>query len=297
MDLAALILLVLKISIVVTVLAIGVHASFADAFYLFRKPALLGRALLSMYVVMPIVALVLVLTFDLNPAVKVALVTLSVSPIPPILPRKEFKAGGSVDYTIGLLVATGVLAILITPLVLEVFERVTGRPLGIPMSTVAVQVFATILLPLLAGIAIRTFAPSFAERIARPVALVGAVLLIIGILPVLISAARAILSLIGDGTLLSLGAFALVGLFVGHMLGGPESQNRRVLALSTATRHPAVALGIAHLNFPNQKLAAAAIFLYIILSAVLSMPYLSWIKRWETGRAPVEKQVEAGSGP
>jgi BASS family bile acid:Na+ symporter len=164
MSLQEFILLVLKISIVLSVLAIGLKVSFSDLAFVFRKPALLGKALISMYVIMPIVALALVASFDLNPAVKVALVTLSVSPIPPILPNKEFKAGGFADYTIGLLVATGLLAIVITPLILEILQRVTGRPLSISAATIATQVFATILLALLAGVVIRTFLPSLPKR-------------------------------------------------------------------------------------------------------------------------------------
>jgi len=293
MTLSHFILRVLKISIVLSVLAIGLNVSFADTAYLFRKPGLLGKALLSMYVIMPIVALALALSFDLNPAVKVALVTLSVSPIPPILPNKEFKAGGSANYTIGLMVATGLLAIVITPLILEVFQSVTGRELGMPMSTIAAQVLATILVPLLIGIAIRTFLPSTAAKLVKPLAKIAALLLLLGVLPVLITAGRAILSLIGDGTLLSLGVFALIGLLTGHLLGGPETENRRVLALSTASRHPAVALGIAHANFPNQKLSVAAIFLYFLVSTILSAPYISWVKRAYPGKTPTEKRVEA----
>ena len=293
MSLAEFILLVLKISIVLSVLAIGLNVSFSDTAYLFRKPGLLGKALLSMYVIMPVVALALVMLSDLNPAVKVALVTLSVSPIPPILPNKEFKAGGSANYTIGLLVATGLLAIVITPLILEVFQRVSGRELGMPMCTIAMQVLATILVPLLIGIAIKTFAPAIGAKVAKPLAKIAGLLLLLGILPVLLSAGRAVLSLIGDGTLLSLAAFALVGLLVGHLLGGPETENRRVLALSTASRHPAVALGIAHANFPNQKLAVGTIFLYFLVSMILSAPYISLVKRASTDKNPTEKQVEA----
>jgi bile acid:Na+ symporter, BASS family len=82
---------------------------------------------------------------------------------------------------------------------------------------------------------------------------------------------------------------------IGHVLGGPEPDNRPVLALATASRHPAVALAIAHANFPEQKLAAAEVFLYLILSSILSALYLSWIKRKGTGGAAAEtkKPVDA----
>src|SRR6266851_5716958 len=116
MDLQSLILLVLKISIVLSVFALGLKATFADATYLFRHPGKLVRAFLSMNVLMPVLALAMVLTFKLHPAVKVALVALSVSPVPPIFPKKALKTGGRDDYSIGLLVATAVLAIIVIPI-------------------------------------------------------------------------------------------------------------------------------------------------------------------------------------
>jgi bile acid:Na+ symporter, BASS family len=55
---AALIVLALKASIVLTVLAIGLRATFADATSLFRRPPDLARAFLSMNVIMPALSLV-----------------------------------------------------------------------------------------------------------------------------------------------------------------------------------------------------------------------------------------------
>jgi len=97
--------------------------------------------------------------------------------------------------------------------------------------------------------------------------------------PILIGLAGTVFSVISNGTVLSLVAFAVAGLIVGHVLGGPEPDTRQVLALATASRHPAVALSIAHANLPAQTLAGAEVFLYLILSGALSALYLSWLKR------------------
>ena len=292
MTMAALVILVLKISIILCLLAIGLEATFSDATYLLRRPGHLGRALLAMYVSMPFVALVLAMRFDLNPAVKIALVTLSVSPIPPILPRKAFKAGGKGDYTVGLFVACGVLAIVLIPIAMKLMEAIAGVPMQMSAGAVAQVVVTSILIPLLIGIAVRRFAPSIAQRVAKPIAAVGSVLLILAFLPVLFSMARTLLSLIGNGTLLSFAIFAVVGFVVGHFLGGPEAGNRPVLALATASRHPGVAIAIAQANRPEEKLAVAAVLLYLILSAILSFGYLKLAKR-TTGTIPREKHVEA----
>lgn len=290
-TLVSLIPILVKISIGVSVFAIGLKATFSDATYLFRKPAALARALLSMNVVMPLFAALLGLAFELHPAVKIALVALSVSPLPPILPNKALKAGGREDYTIGLLTASALLSIIFIPVTMELFEAVSGVPLQMTAREVALLVLTSILAPLLLGIAARSFWNSFA-RAAKPLNLLAMLLLILAVLPILFTSIRAILVLIGDGTLLALAAFAVVGLVTGHFLGG-EPGSRPVLALATSARHPAIAIAIAHVNFPDQKLTGAVVLVYLVLSTILAVPYINWNKRLRATATLPEKHVEA----
>jgi BASS family bile acid:Na+ symporter len=285
MDLETLIPLILKTSIFMTVFGLALNATTDDALYLFRRPSELVRSLLSMNVVMPLFASALAVAFNLHQAVEIALITLAVSPVPPILPKKELKAGGHASYAIGLLVAAGVLAIVFVPMAVELLGRVFGRSTHISVATVAQLVLLTVLLPLAAGIAVRRFAPAFADRIARPISLVAAVLLIASALPILFTASQAITSLIGNGTIIAIAAFVIFGLTVGHLLGGPEPEDRTVLALSTASRHPGIALAIASASFPGQKLVLAAVLLYLIVNVIVSLPYLNWRRRHHTGIA------------
>lgn len=279
MNPTQLILLALKVSILLAVFALGLAASAKDATYLFRNRGLLLRSLLPMYVIMPLVAGAIASAFALYPAVKIALVVLSVSPIPPILPKKQLKAGGEESYTIGLLVAMSLLAIVFVPLALELLQRAFKSPAQIAPAAVAQLVLSTVLVPLALGIAVRYLLPAFAERSAKPVSMVASVLLLVGSLPILFAAQPAIASLIGSGTLVAIVVFTLIGLAVGHWLGGPEPNDRTVLALATTSRHPGVAVAIAHTNFPEQKLALAAILLYLLVSALVTMPYLKSRKR------------------
>src|SRR5215204_447272 len=128
MSLATIIGLVVTVSIFLTVLSFGLRATLGEAFYLFGHPALLFRALLAVCVIMPLVSVLLVWLFNLQPIVEVVLVALSLSPVPPILPDKAFKAGGRRSYTIGLLTALSILSIVLIPLSLEIFERLFERP-------------------------------------------------------------------------------------------------------------------------------------------------------------------------
>ena len=232
-----------------------------------------------MNVTMPLFAAI----FELHPAVKIALLVLSVSPVPPILPKKEIKAGGGSSYPFGLLVAAALFAIVVVPISVELLGRAFARTVQVAPATVAQLVLKTVFIPLAAGIAVRYFAPAFAERIAKPVSLVAMVLLVVSALPIVFTAWPAITSLIGNGTILAIAAFVVVGLAAGHLLGGPDPEDRTVLALSTASRHPGVAIAIASANFPGQKLVFAAVLLYLIVNAVVSLPYLNWRKRQRAG--------------
>jgi len=283
MDLASLIPLALKASIFVTVFCLGLNATLEDALYLLRRPSELLRSLVSMNVIMPVVAVALALAFNFHRAVEIALFAFAVSPIPPVFPKKGFKAGGRSPYVIGLLVAVSLLSIIIVPIAVDLVGRVFGRHTYMAPAAVAQLIFTTVLLPLAAGMAVRHFAPAFADKIAKPLALAATIILVAGALPILFVAWPAISSLIGNGTIIAIAVFVVIGLAVGHLLGGPDPDDRTVLALSTATRHPGVALGIASANAPGNKLVFAAVLLYLIVNAIVMIPYLNWRKRHHAG--------------
>jgi BASS family bile acid:Na+ symporter len=283
MSLTAIVVLVLQAGVALSIFAVGLKATFQDATFLFRRPDNLLSAMVCMFVALPLVAVTLALTFDLPPAVKIALVTYSISPIPPLLPIKARKAGGRDGYAIGLLVAGSLLSIVLIPLAMELFQVIFQLPLQMTSLAVARLVLTTVLAPLAAGMAVRALAPSLAERAASPVAASSNVLVIASAVPVLIVLAQPLLAVMGGGALAAIVAVGASGLFLGHMIGGPHFEDRTVLALYTSARHPGVAIAIAQANFPEQRLALPAIVLAMLVSAILAAPYLNWVKHHTPG--------------
>jgi BASS family bile acid:Na+ symporter len=265
------------------VAALGLRSNPGDGTALLRQPGRLIRSLIAMLVVMPVVAVVLVRMFDLDPAVKIALVALALSPVPPFLPPKNIKAGGQPSYAMGLLVATSLVSIVQVPLSLAMLTRVLDIPLHLSASRVLLPLLWTVFTPLLAGLLVRRFAPTFAARAAGPAGRLSAFLLVTGLVPLLVSALLKALPLIGNGTLLAMAVFCLMGLGVGHLLGGDVPGDRATLALSTAARHPGVAMAIAKVNFPEQTLVFPAVLLYIVLNLIVSLPYSRWAARQARG--------------
>src|SRR5689334_19494573 len=139
-----------KASIVLTVFALGLKASAREATSLLRDPKRLIKSLVCMNVIMPTLAALLVIAFDSMPAVKIALLALAISPVPPIWPKKTIKAGGGEAYTIGLLVASAALAIVVIPVSLEILELVFRVSLRMTPFAITELVLGTVLLPLVA---------------------------------------------------------------------------------------------------------------------------------------------------
>jgi bile acid:Na+ symporter, BASS family len=283
MNLQQLIGLALQASILMTVFGFGLEATLADVSYLTRRPALLVRSLGAMFLVMPLVAVALVHAFDFRPSVEIAMIALAISPIPPLLPAKGGKAGGHSSYALGLMAIAGLVSIAVVPIGLQVLGRYSGQPFQMPAGAIARVVLVTTLLPLAVGMGVRAFLPGVAERVAKRIAPVAKVLLTGGVLALLVAALPAVLSLIGNGTVFAIVVFVAAGLAIGHLAGGSRSEEQIVLALSTASRHPGIAIAIGGVNFPDEPSLGATVILFVLVGGLVGWPYLKWQGR----RTPV----------
>src|SRR5580704_7736739 len=108
--------LALKASIILTLFGFGLRATREDLLYLRRRPRLLIRSFAAMFVVMPLFAIMMTRLVSLNRAVMIALIALSISPVPPILPNKVTKSGGLAPYGLGLMVTAATFSIGFVPL-------------------------------------------------------------------------------------------------------------------------------------------------------------------------------------
>jgi len=271
--------LALVVSIMLTVFGLGLTSTLQDATFLFRRPKALLKTIVSMNVVMPIVAALVATTFALPFEIKAALVALAVSPVPPILHKKQITAGGREKYVVGLFVAMSLLAIVIVPLAVEIVDYVFGRQVEVSLAAVAKIMLMTALAPLPAGLLIRHFFPA-SEKASGPIVSMAGILLILGGVVLIYGLWPNIWVLVGNGVVLMLAVMAAIGLAVGHWLGGPRPEDRTTLALATSSRHPGVAFTIMSsgaVNDPKPQLAA--ILLYLVVATIVAIPYQKWRAR------------------
>jgi bile acid:Na+ symporter, BASS family len=131
MDLKQIVLLALQVTIVATVFGFGLGTRPESLLYVVRRPGLFLRSLLAVFVFMPLVAIALALMFHFPATVEVGLVALAISPVPPLLPRKENKAGWDPAFALGLMAWLAILSIVAVPVSLQLLEPISGRHLAI----------------------------------------------------------------------------------------------------------------------------------------------------------------------
>jgi len=284
MTLAELIPLAIQLSMAIVIFCVALNARFTDVVFLLRKPGLLLRSLVSMLLVMPVFAVAMARLFDLNLAVEIALVASSLSPVPPILPGKQIKAGGKSSYVIGLLTVTALVSIVYVPLVATLIGNYFDRVVEVDYGHITKIVATSMLLPVLLGLLVHKIAPRLAARIDRPLSTGANAVLFIALVPILIKEWPAMTAIVGNFSIVAMIAFAIVGLLVGHALGGPDADERSVLAMATAARHPAVALAITH-NTVDKPGVMAAVLMALLVATVVTAPYMKW--RVRSHAAPV----------
>ena len=204
---------------------------------------------------------------------------ISISPVPPILQKKQLGAGGRIEFVTGLLVAMSALAIVLVPLWVWILDQVFARHAELRPLAVAKVMLTTVFIPLTIGLLIRRFVPA-AQRASPVVMAIAGVMLVIVAAILIWGLWPQIRVFIGNGPILLIVAIVVVSLIVGHVLGGPIEGDRTALAMATASRHPAVALAVATSGVVVEtKPALAVILLYLIVATVVSIPYQKWRHR------------------
>ena len=271
-------LILVKVTIFSLMLAIGINLSFEKMLSLWRKPALLFRALLAVVVLVPLVVILLLKLFNLPPEVMTGLALLAASPGAPLTTKRSQMAGARFRYSASLQLTLALLAVVITPLTLAIFttlfERLSEK---VTLLEVAKQVTMVQFLPVSLGLLIQKFGANFAEKIAQPLTFIAnGLFLVLVVLACIVG--LPLLFKVWGLPLVAIAIMVIASLGIGHALGGPDEDKRSILAISCIARNFGLALFIAILNDVQQRVIPTLVA-YLILGAVLGVFYSIWNKR------------------
>jgi BASS family bile acid:Na+ symporter len=250
---------------------------------LWRRPAILLRALFAVIVVVPVLVALLLRFFDLPPAIATGLALLAAAPGAPLTTKRSQIAAADTVYVSSLQLTLALLAVVVTPLTLAIYYALFDLTIeAVSPIRVASQIAQVTFLPVVIGMLVQHFSPKFTTLIRKPlnilanVLLILLVLLIIGMLAVTPELRAALL--LGWQPTGAIVLMAVSALAIGHLIGGPRPEQRGALATACVARNFGLALYITGLS----EAGAASMFtlvVYMVLGAASAIPYALWIRR------------------
>jgi BASS family bile acid:Na+ symporter len=272
----------------------GINIVLDDLLSVWSRPALLARALLAVIILVPAAVVLILLVGDLPPAIVVGMAILAAAPGAPLTATRSTSMGGSIHYAAGLQLTLVALAVVTTPLMVAIFCALfaTGSEIRISALAVTRQIAIASFLPVGLGVLIQKFLPRVTQRIGAPLRILANLLLLVLVLVALVPSVRLKLQL-GIVPILAIAIMAAAALAIGHLLGRPaDPQVRASIATACIARNLGLVLFIGAVNGLLPDLVPTVVA-YMILGALVSIPYALWVRRQLRHASP----PEAASAP
>ena len=250
-----------------SMVAMGLNLTVGQIIAPLRNARLVVLSLLVNFVLMPLGALALAGLLRLDQPMGVGLLLLGSAAGAPFLPKLAQIAKGNLAFGVGLMVLLMVVTVGYLPLVLPLL--LPG--VSVDPAKIARSLFLLMLLPLAGALAVKAYFADVAARTKPLFDRLSNLGLIVLMLLITTGNVNNVLAVFGTGGILAGLLFIAIGFVTGWLLGGPDRNTRRVLALGTAQRNIAAALVVASQSFSDPKVVVMVVVVAIV-SLLILMP-------------------------
>jgi BASS family bile acid:Na+ symporter len=232
-----------------------------------RNFRLILLSLLANFILVPLFVYGLLQVVPLSESVKIGFTILAVAAGPPVLPKLAQLVHGNLAYAAGLMILMMGLTAIYMPFALAIaLQDVHVSPWQIAKSLLTLM-----LIPLAIGLLIRAKNEAIATTLQPLMRQISNATLIIGLTTSLVLQFGSLVTMVRTGAIVAIGGFILVSLGLGYLLGGPDTDTRRTLAVGTAQRNIAAALLVAGTNFDDPTVVSVIVVTSLSLFVVIRL--------------------------
>src|SRR5947208_8733308 len=243
-----------------SMLAMGFGLTVGEIVAPLRNVRRVVMSLLANFLLVPLVALALGALLRLDQPLGVGLLLLGSAAGAPFLPKLTQLAKGNLAFAVGLMVLLMVITVGFLPLVLPLL--LSG--VSVDSAKIARSLFLLMLLPLAAALVVQARFPTAAARTRPILDRISNLSLILFTLLLVTVNVNNVLAVFGTRAILAGLLFIAISFGTGWLLGGPDTDARRVLALGTAQRNIAAALVVGAQSFKDPKVVVMVIVVAIV---------------------------------
>ncbi|MGB3701150.1 MAG: bile acid:sodium symporter [Anaerolineales bacterium] len=256
--------LAVLVFVIASMFSLGLSLTMKQIIAPLKNTRMVILALVANFVLVPILAYVLALIFNLDDSLRTGLILLSTAAGAPFLPKLVDSAKGNVAFSVGLMVLLMVVTIIYLPLVLPLLlGDVQVSPWDIAKSLIIMM-----LIPLAVGLFIKARYEESAAKIQPTFGMASNIALLTLVVLGLVLNFSSMIALVGTFGILAGIIFILISLIIGYLLGGSDRGNKNVLGLGTAQRNISAALVVAGQNFSSDVIT------YVLVIAIISLVVL-----------------------
>jgi bile acid:Na+ symporter, BASS family len=235
-----------------------------------KNVGLLVRALLANVVIVPALGVLLAKAFGLPPKIATGYLLMAIAPGVPFVLAQVRKRGGRLGFAVELAVVLPLISIVTVPITAALVLP-AGDEAHIPLARFLLTLVIFQLVPILAGMAIGERDPALAQRLGRPLQIVffaGILALIVIMFPTLV---HDVVVVYGSHGMWAMLCLVVLSLLTGWLLGAPQPQDRRVLAIGTALRNIGLCALLATTSFRSPTVTATVLTYFLIQVVIVTL--------------------------
>ena len=246
----------------------GLQVELGKFFGTVVNPRFLGLMFVLGWIVGPAIAFLITLVIPLDPSYVIVLFIGSLAPCAPFLPPLIPKAHGNIVFA-GAFIPVAALG---TSLLMPLFAPMLVKGIELSIMALLKPLFITVLLPLLIGALINTYANKVSQKIFKPVKKLAGLSTLLTIILCFLLYYEQMWATAGSMAMLSLTIFMIVMAVISFYTGfGFNRSEKIVLSLGMGTRNIAAVL-IGVLAIPDVKdNMVAMVIIWTLWSFILSL--------------------------
>ncbi len=231
-----------------------------------RNRSLLGRALVATVLLVPVLAALLSRLLPMDQALAIGFIVYALAAGTEGGPKFVQLARGNAGFAVGLLAVLLTITIIAMPMVLSLVVPDAHVDRG----ALLVKLLVAVAVPMGTGLLLRAHRPALADRLSAVMHRVTLGLLAVFFAQVVYVNLDAMLALQSGAMLAALLYFGLA-FVIGYGFGGPQTEDRRALAIMTSVRNAPISMTTASQVFPDQPGVLVMVTVLAALSVVFAV--------------------------
>ncbi len=239
----------------IVMFGMGMTLKLEDFKIVFTKPKAVISGICAQFIIMPLLAWILCMVFQLPAELAVGVILVGCCPGGTSSNVMTYLAKGDVALSVGMTACTTIMAPVVTPALVLLLA---GQSIDVSYASMFLSIVQVVLIPIILGFVINHFLSKIAQTCAKVLPLVSVIAISLIIMAV-VSANAASLMTVGFLIVVVVAAHNLCGYALGYAAGkllGLSSDQMRTISIEVGMQNSGLATSLATVHFAAMPMAA-----------------------------------------